>query len=510
MSDQGSANGAAVGVLDPDAASFVSFDPASGAEVASFPNQTAAEAAAAVAEARRAFAWWSGLTWAERERRLRRWAGVISREQAELCELIHSENGKPRDDAFLEVFLAIEHISWAAGHARKVLRPRRVASGLLMSNHAASLEYQPLGVVGVIGPWNYPVFTPMGSIAYALAGGNAVVFKPSEYTTAIGKWLVDSFARANADAPHPVLQLLTGTGATGAALCASGVDKLAFTGSARTGRKVMAACAETLTPVLMECGGKDAMIVAGDANLKAAADGALWGAMSNAGQTCVGIERVYVVDAVKDRFVSELSSQIKALALKPGEGPDAAYGPMTMPSQLDIVRRHVDDAIAKGATLVEGGTASVGDRYVEPVVLLDTPEDSSAVREETFGPTITVTGVKDVEEAIALANATDYGLGASVYAKRNGLSIARRLRSGMTSVNAVIAFAGVPGLPFGGVGESGFGRIHGADGLREFTRPKAITRRRFTTPLEPSTFARNAKTLPIMKKYMQVRHGRAK
>jgi acyl-CoA reductase-like NAD-dependent aldehyde dehydrogenase len=508
MSDQGSANGAAVGVLEPDASSFVSFDPASGDEVATFPNQTAEEVAAAVAEARLAFAWWSGLTWAERERRLLKWAGVISRGHEELCELIHSENGKPRDDAFLEMFLAIEHIGWAAGHARKVLRPRRVPSGLLMSNHAASLEYQPLGVVGVIGPWNYPVFTPMGSIAYALAAGNAVVFKPSEYTTAIGKWLVDSFAQANPDAPHPVLQLVTGTGATGAALCTSGVNKLAFTGSARTGRKVMAACADSLTPVLMECGGKDAMIVAADANIKAAADGALWGAMSNAGQTCVGIERVYVVDSVKDRFVSELSAQIKALALKPGEGPEAAYGPMTMPSQLDVVRRHVDDAIAKGATVIVGGSEAVGDRYVEPVVLLDAPEDSSAVCEETFGPTITIKGVKDVEEAIKLANATDYGLGASVYAKRQGLSIARRLRSGMTSVNAVIAFAGVPGLPFGGVGESGFGRIHGADGLREFTRPKAITKRRFATPFEPSTFARNPKTLGIMKGYMKTRYGR--
>ncbi|WP_194926328.1 aldehyde dehydrogenase family protein [Catenulispora pinisilvae] len=510
MSDQGSANGAAVGVLEPGASSFVSYDPADGGEVATFPAMTAEQVRAVVAEARPAAAWWSALTWAERERRLRRWAGVITRGLDDLCELMHQENGKPRGDAFLEVFLAIEHIGWAAGHARKVLHPRRVGSGLLMSNHAASLEYQPLGVVGVIGPWNYPVFTPMGSIAYALAAGNAVVFKPSEYTTAIGKWIVDAFDRANPDAPQQVLRLVTGTGATGAALCESGVDKIAFTGSARTGRKVMAACAPSLTPVLMECGGKDAMIVAGDANLAKAADAALWGAMSNAGQTCVGIERVYVVDSVKDEFVTELTSQIQKLALAPGQGPDAAYGPMTMPGQLDVVRKHIDDALAKGATVVVGGSGSVRAPYVEPTVLLDTPEDSSAVREETFGPTITVKGVRDVEEAIELANATDYGLGASVFARRGGTAIARRLRSGMTSVNAVIAFAGIPGLPFGGVGESGFGRIHGADGLREFTRPKAITRRRYSTPFEPATFARNPKTFAIMKKYAETRYGRKK
>ncbi|NUP47057.1 MAG: aldehyde dehydrogenase family protein [Catenulispora sp.] len=508
MSDQGSANGPTVGVLEPDAPSFVSYDPADGGEVATYPAMTAPQVAAVVAEARQAAAWWAALTWAERERRLRAWAGVVARGHAELCELVHRENGKPVDDAFLEVFLAIEHIGWAAGHARKVLRPRRVATGLLMANHAASLEYQPLGVVGVIGPWNYPVFTPIGSIAYALAAGNAVVFKPSEYTTAIGEWIVDAFAQANPDAPHQVLRLITGTGATGAALCESGVDKIAFTGSARTGRKVMAACAPSLTPVLMECGGKDAMIVAADANLGQAADAALWGAMSNAGQTCVGIERVYVVDSVKDKFVAELSEQIQKLALKPGAGPGAAYGPMTMPSQVDVVRRHIDDALAKGATAIVGGSEAVQAPYIEPTVLLDAPEDSSAVREETFGPTITVKGVKDVEEAVTLANATDYGLGSSVYGRRGAMAVARRLRSGMTSVNAVIAFAGVPGLPFGGVGESGFGRIHGADGLREFTRPKAITRRRYSTPFEPTTFARNPKTMTILKKYVMTRYGR--
>jgi aldehyde dehydrogenase (NAD+) len=272
----------------------------------------------------------------------------------------------------------------------------------------------------------------------------------------------------------------------------------------------MAACAPSLTPVLMECGGKDAMIVAGDADVAQAADAALWGAMSNAGQTCVGIERVYVVDSVKDKFVTELTSQIQKLALAPGEGPDAAYGPMTMPSQVEVVRRHIDDALAQGATALVGGSASVKAPYVEPTVLLDAPEESSAVREETFGPTITVKGVRDVEEAIQLANATDYGLGASVFARCGGMTIARRLRSGMTSVNAVIAFAGVPGLPFGGVGESGFGRIHGADGLREFTRPKAITRRRYSTPFEPATFARHPKTFAIMKKYAETRYGRKK
>src|SRR6185295_14997144 len=184
---------------------------------------------------------------------------------AELCDVIHGESGKPSDDALIEVLVAVEHMAWAGRKAAKVLGPRRVAAGMLMANQAATLEFQPFGVIGVIGPWNYPVLTPMGSIAYALAAGNAVVFKPSEYTPAVGAFIVDLFAKAVPE--KPVLQILYGLGDVGAELCRSGVDKLAFTGSTATGKKVMATCAETLTPVLVECGGKDAMIVDADADV---------------------------------------------------------------------------------------------------------------------------------------------------------------------------------------------------------------------------------------------------
>ena len=231
----------------------------------------------------------------------------------------------------------LDHLTWSSTRARKVLGPHRVFPGLLAANNSATVEYQPLGVIGVIGPWNYPVFTPFGSIAYALAAGNAVVFKPSEFTPAIGSWLVDAWRESVPDGPD-VLTLVTGFGETGAALCRAGVDKVAFTGSAATGRRVMAACAENLVPVLMECGGKDALIVDDDADLSAAADAALWGGMSNGGQTCIGIERVYATEPVYDRFVAILTE--RAGRLRPGSGPDAAWGPPTMPSQLDVIRRH--------------------------------------------------------------------------------------------------------------------------------------------------------------------------
>jgi len=326
------------------------------------------------------------------------------------------------------------------------------------------------------------------------------VFKPSEYTPAVGRWLVDSFAAVVPE--QPVLGLVTGAGPTGAALCRSGVDKLAFTGSTATAKKIMAACAETLTPVLLECGGKDAMIVAADADVRAAADAAAWGGMANAGQTCIGIERVYAVDEVYDEFVTALAD--RARTLRPG----AAYGPATMPAQLEVIRRHVTDALARGGRAVVGGAGSVRPPYAYPTVLVDVPEDAAAVREETFGPTLTVTRVADVDEAVEKANASAYGLGAAVFARSGGEAIARRIRSGMTSVNSVLSYAGVGALPFGGVGESGFGRIHGDDGLREFARAKAISRPRFRAPIDVTRFDRKPWSMRALGIVLRAAYGR--
>jgi acyl-CoA reductase-like NAD-dependent aldehyde dehydrogenase len=489
----------------PSTDTFDSLDPGTGDVVAAFPVHGAQDVLAAVERARGTAQWWRDQGFAGRKRHLGAWKGHLARRMHELADVVHHENGKPHADAILEITLAVDHIAWAAGHASKVLGEQRVGAGLLAANQAASLSYQPLGVVGVIGPWNYPVFTPMGSIAYALAAGNAVVFKPSEYTPAVGAWLVAAWRKAVPEAPD-VLQLVTGLGETGAALCRAGVDKIAFTGSARTGKKVMAACAENLVPVLMECGGKDAMIVDDDANVPAAVDAALWGGMSNAGQTCIGIERVYATDKVYDAFVTELTA--KASALRAGSDAGASYGPITMPGQVEIITDHIADALARGGRATTGGHTEGG--YVEPTVLVDVPEDSRAVTEETFGPTITVARVRDAEEALERTNATTYGLAGAVFSgsRRRGMELARRMKSGMTSVNSVIAFASVPALPFGGVGDSGFGRIHGADGLREFTRAKAITRQRFALPVNLVSFTRPAAVTDQVAKLMGLVHGR--
>ena len=482
------------------ATTFSSLDPRTGEVVGTYPVHDAAAVEAAVARAVDGARWWADLGFDGRARRLREWKKALVRGLDRLARTISDETGKPFDDARLELALAVDHLDWAARHAEKTLGRRRVRAGLLMANQAATLAYPPIGVVGVIGPWNYPAFTPMGSIAYALAAGNAVVFKPSELTPGVGMALADALAEIVEG--RPVLQVVTGFGETGAALCrAPGVGMVAFTGSTATAKRVMAACAERLIPVLVECGGKDPLLVDADADLAAAADAAVWGGMANAGQTCVGVERVYVHEAVATAFTAKVVA--KAEALRPG-----AFGPMTLPAQVDVVRRHLDDALARGGRAVLGGPDAVQPPFVHPTILVDVPQDSAAITEETFGPTLTVSRAADADRAVDLANETRYGLGGAVFGKARALRLARRMRSGMASINGVLTFAGVGSLPFGGVGDSGFGRIHGADGLREFVRPKAITRRRGPSVVPYTTYDRKPRDIEIVRRAIRLLHGR--
>ncbi|SFR11992.1 aldehyde dehydrogenase (NAD+) [Lentzea waywayandensis] len=483
---------------------FASLDPRTGEVVAHHPIHTAAEVEDAVSSAREAAAWWAGLGFEGRKTKLDAWRKILSQRSDEFISLISSETGKPADDSRVEVALVMDHLHWASRHAGRVLGKRRVSSGMLMFNHGATLEYRPLGVVGVIGPWNYPAHTPMGSISYALSAGNAVVFKPSEFTPGVGTFLASTFTEAVPE--FPVFQVVTGFGETGAALVGAGVDKIAFTGSTRTGKKVMAAAASSLTPVLVECGGKDALIVDSDADLTAAAEAAIWGAVSNAGQTCAGVERIYVAEDVADEFTEIVVKRAKKL--KPGGEPNANLGPITMPSQVEIIREHVQDALDRGGKALVGGPDSIRPPYVEPVVLVDVPEDSLAVTEETFGPTVVINRVPNALEGVRLANQSKYGLGAAVFSKSRGEELASELRVGMVSINSVLTYAAIPGLPFGGVGDSGFGRIHGDDGLREFTYAKAVTKLKFSSLINMATFDRSSMAGKQMLRLARMLFGR--
>ena len=485
---------------------LISTDPRTGAEVARFPIADAASVVDAVDRGREAAQWWGDLEPKARRSWLLRFRSELARRSEDLAGVIAAETGKPHDDALLEVMLAIVHLDWAAKNAEKVLGRRKVGTGMMGANLTATVEHRPFGVIGVIGPWNYPVYTPMGSISYALAAGNAIVFKPSELTPAVGQFLADTWAAACP--AQPVLQVVHGRGDTGAALCRSGVDKLAFTGSARTARTVMAACAETLTPVTIEGGGKDAMIVDADADVDAAVKAAAFGAYGNGGQTCAGVERVYVVADRYDEFVDKLAAASREI--HGGETDGVDYGPATMPAQLQIIASHIDDALSRGGRALVGGRESVGERTVQPVLLVDVPDDSTAVTEETFGPTVVVTRVEDVDEAIDKANDSTYGLSAAIMTKNidRGRELARRLRTGAVAVNSFLSFASVPALPFGGLGDSGFGRIHGADGLREFSRPQSVAAQKFALPMDLLSFTRKERDMKSVRMMLKHLYGR--
>ncbi|MCW2855831.1 MAG: putative aldehyde dehydrogenase [Marmoricola sp.] len=485
---------------------FTVTNPATGESVGTFPIHTAEDIAERATAARTAQAWWAGLTFADRKRRINRWIAAIASQSDEICDLGFAETGRPRGDVQFELIAGLEDLRWAAAHAERVLKERRVAPGMALFNFGARVSYPPLGVVGVIAPWNVPIYTVLCGIAYALAAGNAAIVKPSEYAPASSVLVIEAFATANPDAPAGLISWITGFAETGNALCTTGLDKIAFTGSVPTGRKVMAACAEHLTPVLLELGGKDVTIVAEDADVEKAAQAVVWGGFFNGGQACVGIERVYVTRAVREPFLA----RVKEIASKVTTGLDEgdAYGPMIVPAQIDLVRRHVTAAIDAGATALVGGVDSIRAPFVDPVVLVDVPEDNPAVQEETFGPVIVINTVADVDEAIAKANATRFGLGSSVFSARRGREIAHRLKAGGTTINSVLTFVGMPSVPFGGIGDSGFGRFHGDDGLREFAAPKATTTKRFQMGPDMQSFPRRPDDFEQVRKMVKFRYAK--
>jgi succinate-semialdehyde dehydrogenase/glutarate-semialdehyde dehydrogenase len=478
------------GDLAANASEVITLDQATGQELARYAVDGKEEAAVSVASARSAAASWWDLGFEGRSRRLRAWRREIARSGEEVAALIHAENGKSIEDARAEVLAVLTHLQFVIANAERLLGRRDIPTPPTTPNQRAWIEHLPYGVVAVIGPWNFPLATPGAIVIHALAAGNAVVLKPSHITPGVGRWLVDAFNAAIPDCPH-VLQSLIGFAATGQALIEAGVDKVAFTGSVRSGKAVAAQCAITLTPMLLELGGKDGAIVAEDADLDEAAKHIVWGALQNAGLGCISLEVAYVVGPVHDAFVEKVNTL--ARQVRSGSDDEALIGPIPLASQIPIIQHHIEDALKRGATAPVGGPQALDHgRYVQPTILTGVPLNALARTEETFGPTLAVVKVADIEEAIALINSGPYGLGSSVFSREYGEAIARRLRVGMTSINDALMFSQNVALPFGGRGDSGYGRKHGEDGLREFAYPHAFTEKTGPAGVPTSSFDRPA------------------
>ncbi len=482
------------------------LNPATGECFGEVATATPAEALAAIADLRAAFPAWSAQPITQRVAILRELQRVLVDATDEITAVISQDTGKPRQDALLEVLVTVDMLNDACRHAAGWLRRERVASGLYLFKQFY-VERRPYGVVLVIAPWNYPFALFLPPVFEALLAGNTVVLKPSDVTAATGVLVERLLARVPALAPY--VRVLHGGGAVGAALVAAPPDFIFLTGSTATGKLVMRAAAETLTPLTVELGGKDAMLVLADADVAAAAEWGAWGSFFNAGQTCMAVERVYVAASIYEPFVEQAVAV--AAALRQGHSPalDAPFqvGPVTYAQQLAVVERHMADALAKGARVLTGGRGY--GLFYEPTVLVDVTHDMLIMREETFGPIMPIMCVADEAEAIRLANDSNFGLSASVWSRdhAHAEALARQLNTGSVIINDTIAHFGVPQMPFGGLKDSGFGRTHGRDGLRQFTQPFALAVGAPPQPLDVATMLRRPGHYGLASALVQVVFG---
>ena len=416
---------------------------------------------------------WAQLTLADRGRYLERAAQVLLDEADDLRDLIVREQGKPRNEAFtMEVLPTIDALSWTARAGREILADEDIPmSQLYLKTKSSAFTYEPLGVIGVISPWNYPWSIPFGEVALALMAGNGVVLKPASLTPLIGERIGRAFERAGV--PEGLVRVIHGPGA-GSALVASNAGKIFFTGSVDTGRSVGEECARHLKGSVLELGGKDAMLVLADANLDHAVAGALWAGFANAGQTCSGVERVYVLREVADAFVAGVVEGAARLRVGDPLSWDTEIGPMVSEEQFETVRQLVDDAVSSGAELLCGGPIDsppgleAGSFYA-PAVLTGVTRDMRIMNEEIFGPVLPIVVVDSEDEALALANDSQFGLGASVWTqdRSKGERVARELEAGMVWINDHMFSHGACQCSWGGVKESGLGRTHSKFGLYE-------------------------------------------
>ena len=455
-------------------------NPATGEVTGQSPLDSIASLRTAIEKSRAAQVEWAGLPVHERCRSIRVVRDLIADLADDLAETISADTGKTRIDALAaEVLPAAMAVDYYVKRAYGFLKDRNLKpANLLLGNKRSKLRRVPFGVVGIISPWNYPFAIPFSEVVMALLAGNGVILKVATQTQMVGRALEKLFQEA--DLPEGLFAHVNLPGhVAGEAFLESGINKLFFTGSVPIGKKLMAKAAETLTPVVLELGGNDPMLVCPDANLDRAAAGAVWAGMQNAGQSCGGVERIYVHNDVYDQFLSRLGEQVKSLRVGPDSSTEIVdIGAVTTPQQANTIRSHIESAVADGAAVYaqsryqQGGTG----QFVPPTVLTDVNHSMQVMREETFGPVVGVMKVTDMAEAVRFANDSDLGLTASVWSKnkREAEELARQIQAGVVTINDHLMSHGLPETPWGGFKQSGIGRTHGQLGFDEMTQPQCI------------------------------------
>jgi acyl-CoA reductase-like NAD-dependent aldehyde dehydrogenase len=457
---------------------LASVNPATGEVLGELDSAGPAEVGAAVFRARTTQAEWNALGIRNRIRILRRFQQILLTRKNDVARRITQEAGKPCVEALLtEVLVVLDAARFLIDNSFEILREQKLPHGnLAMKSKAGRILHEPYGVIGIISPWNYPFSIPATEALAALVAGNAVVLKPSELTPLIAMELQNLLR--DAGVPDHVFQVLPGDGATGAAVVASEIDKLIFTGSVATGRRIAQIAAARLLPVVLELGGKDPMIVLEDAEVDVASSGAVWGAFMNAGQTCLSVERCYVHQNLYNAFLDACCE--KARKLRVGNGMDNAtdVGPMIHERQVRIVELHLEDAKQRGAAVLVGGSRlrEFGPTFFAPTVLANVDHGMRIMQEETFGPVLPIMPFRDDAEAVRLANDSDFGLAASVWTKdrAHGDRMARQINAGTVMVNDAVSCFSISEAPHGGVKSSGLGRTHGRWGLEEMVRVKYV------------------------------------
>ena len=455
-----------------------SINPATGQVLAHIEKTAPEMVARTVTLARAAQKEWANVPVRERCKRLQRLREIMMASRNELADAVVNESGKPRVEAlFADIFVALDSAEYWSKHAAAALRTERVPHHSIAAKaKSGRLVYEPLGVIGIISSWNYPLAIPVSQIIPAVAAGNAVVCKTSDFTPQCGALMEKVFR--DAGFPQDLVTVIQGGGEVGQALIEASPDKIMFTGSVATGRRVAEACATRLIPSVLELGGKDAMIVLTDADLEVASSAAVWGSYTNCGQVCLSVERLFVEQTVAEEFSSLCVEKTKKLRVGPGSDPATDVGPLIRPQHVQRMLDLLEDAVGRGARVLCGGSTlpDLGANFFAPTVVAGVDSSMRLFQEETFGPILAMQPVKDAEEAVRRANDSPFALAASVWTKeaKKGRAIAQRLRAGAVMVNDAISYFGIAEAPHGGCGASGWGRTHGRAGLMEMVQTKYV------------------------------------